>query len=248
MNRNLMISDIHGHLNAFEQLLEKVNFQPASDQLILLGDYIDRGPSSKETIEFVMDLQANGAIALRGNHDDWFLQWLQDPSQVSPNFLLNGGMETIQSYLDELGDDYSLPAQEEWASYIRENYPAHVEFLNELPLYYEHEEFICVHAGIDPLQVNWKNTSKENFLWIRKEFHQGEIDSDKPIIFGHTPTKGLQAHAHVYFDNNKIGIDGGYTFGYQLNCLIYERNEFTEVAVTKEEVEDSMTRQLFPRK
>ncbi|MBR7552651.1 metallophosphoesterase family protein [Allobacillus sp. GCM10007491] len=248
MNRNLMISDIHGHLNAFEQLLEKVDFQPASDQLILLGDYIDRGPSSKETIEFVMDLQANGTIALRGNHDDWFLQWLQDPSQVSPNFLLNGGIETIQSYIGELGDDYSVEAQAEWASYIRDNYPTHVDFLKELPLYYEHEELICVHAGIDPLQANWKNTSKENFLWIRKEFHNSVIDSDKTIIFGHTPTKGLQAHAHVYFDNNKIGIDGGYTFGYQLNCLIYERNEFTEVAVTKEEVEDSMTRQLFPRK
>lgn len=47
MNRNLMISDIHGHLNAFEQLLAKVDYQPAHDQLILLGDYIDRGPASK---------------------------------------------------------------------------------------------------------------------------------------------------------------------------------------------------------
>lgn len=39
-----------------------------------------------------------------------------------------------------------------------------------------------------------------------------------------------------------------YTFGYQLNCLIYEQNEFTEAAVTKEEIENGMTRQLFPRK
>ena len=248
MNRNLMISDIHGHLNAFEQLLAKVDYQPAHDQLILLGDYIDRGPASKETIEFVMDLQANGAIVLRGNHDDWLLQWLQDPSQVSPNFLLNGGMETIQSYLHELGDDFSIQKQTEWATSIRENHPTHINFLNDLPLYYEHEAFICVHAGIDPLQIDWKNTSKEDFLWIRKEFHNSIIDANKPIIFGHTPTKGLQKHAGIYFNDNKIGIDGGYTFGYQLNCLIYEQNEFTEAAVTKEEIENGMTRQLFPRK
>lgn len=170
MNRNLMISDIHGHLNAFEQLLAKVDYQPAHDQLILLGDYIDRGPASKETIEFVMDLQANGAIVLRGNHDDWFLQWLQDPSQVSPNFLLNGGMETIQSYLHELGDDFSIQKQTEWATSIRENHPTHINFLNDLPLYYEHEAFICVHAGIDPLKSIGKTPRRKISCGFEKNF------------------------------------------------------------------------------
>jgi Predicted phosphoesterase len=47
MKRILAISDIHGELELFDSLLEKVNYDADEDQLILLGDYVDRGQTLK---------------------------------------------------------------------------------------------------------------------------------------------------------------------------------------------------------
>ena len=69
MNRILAISDIHGELGLLEELLLKVNYDPMNDQLFLLGDYIDRGPSSSGVLNLVSELQAKGARVLLGNHE-----------------------------------------------------------------------------------------------------------------------------------------------------------------------------------
>ncbi|MDX8046502.1 metallophosphoesterase family protein [Gracilibacillus sp. S3-1-1] len=69
MARKLVISDIHGHGQQLLSLLDKAKYYPSSDQLILLGDYIHKGPDSKKTVKIVRQLYENGAIALRGNHE-----------------------------------------------------------------------------------------------------------------------------------------------------------------------------------
>ena len=60
MKRTLVISDIHGELELFEELTAEVNYDSTQDQLILLGDYIDRGPDSKKVLEKVMELKQKG--------------------------------------------------------------------------------------------------------------------------------------------------------------------------------------------
>ncbi|WP_163582932.1 metallophosphoesterase family protein [Gracilibacillus saliphilus] len=69
MARKLVISDIHGHGQQLLCLLVKAKYNPSSDQLVLLGDYIHKGPDSTKTIKIVRQLSENGAIALRGNHE-----------------------------------------------------------------------------------------------------------------------------------------------------------------------------------
>ncbi len=228
-----MISDIHGHLDPFMRLLKEVNYSPNHDQLILIGDYVDRGPKSKQVIEFVRELVNEGAVALRGNHDDWFFQFITDPLEVSKNFYIHGGIETIESYVGDLRhSDFNRLETEEWAEYIRSNHAEDVEFLKNLNYYYEHDDFICVHAGIDPNHENWKDTSTRDFLWIRDEFIKAtNLPTEKTIIFGHTPTVNIQKSPDIYFAANKIGIDGGYTFGYQMNCLIYENQSFKSCTI-----------------
>lgn len=67
MSRTLMISDIHGCIKQFNELLYVSKFNPLEDKLILLGDYVDRGPRSKETVERVIELVNNdNVVALRG--------------------------------------------------------------------------------------------------------------------------------------------------------------------------------------
>lgn len=70
MKRFLLISDIHGELNLFEELLEKASYHAEEDQLVLVGDYVDRGPNSRGVLNKVMKLKSKGAIVLRGNHDE----------------------------------------------------------------------------------------------------------------------------------------------------------------------------------
>ncbi|WP_162297895.1 metallophosphoesterase family protein [Halalkalibacillus sediminis] len=235
MQRTIFISDIHGHLDPFKKLLDQIQYDSSKDQLILVGDYVDRGAQSKETIDFVMSLVEEGAIALKGNHDDWFAKWVRDPFAVSTNFLIHGGVETIESYLGDLSEsDFDGGKFKLWSENILETHSHHIEFLEQLPLTYEGDEFIAVHAGVDPDKDDWSESEEQVLLWIRERFIKNDLPHlDKPVIFGHTPTPNLHHSADVYFGKNKIGIDGGYTFGHQLNALILEDGKMKSQALKR---------------
>lgn len=100
MKRTLVISDIHGELAMLTALLEKVSYTPGTDRLFLLGDYIDRGPESKATLDKVIELVAGGAVALKGNHEDMMIKSLIDGNErIWRNWTgRNGGDATLQSY------------------------------------------------------------------------------------------------------------------------------------------------------
>lgn len=75
--RTLCISDIHGQYDAFCRLLDTIQYSPISDQLILLGDFIDGGPHGRQVVDKVIELSREGSIAaIRGNHEEAFLAWL----------------------------------------------------------------------------------------------------------------------------------------------------------------------------
>ncbi|MCQ4088232.1 metallophosphoesterase family protein [Saccharibacillus sp. JS10] len=228
--RTLAISDIHGELDLLEQLLAKSHYDAATDQLVLLGDYIDRGPKSMQTLEYVMKLHAEGAIVLKGNHEDLMLRALDGGSEEDWTrwIVRNGGYTTLQSYgftkqqlRIETGEAFRQPKLDS------EVLDRHLKFVRSLRHYYETEEFICVHAGIPPGKTPEQSDPFE-LLWIREEFHRGYHGSKK-VIFGHTPTRGLhndEDNDNLYYgDNRIIGIDGGAVFGGQLNALVIESGE-----------------------
>lgn len=212
----LAISDIHGCLNEFQSLLKRVKYNPKDFQLILVGDYIDRGPKSRETIDFVRSLREEGAIVLRGNHDQMFIDFIR---KLDTLILHNGGMMTLKSYHGEL----PLGQQDVINCYnvIKNEYIDHIEFLESLPFYHETEDHLFVHAGIDPyFGKDWKSQMlPEEMVWIRDEFIYNDIDIGKTVVFGHTPVINIHQKPDVWFGKNKIGIDGGCAFGYQLNAL-----------------------------
>lgn len=215
MKRHLAISDIHGQYEELRILLQLANYNPAYDQLVLLGDYIDRGPQSKDVIELVMSLQQQGAIVLCGNHEAIMYNAYQYHYAGAWEHWIERcrGDATLRSYnLDPL-------------HYQTKN--ADIErllrWIPTLPLYYELDDVIFVHAGVtnnEPLQ----HMSKRTLLWIRNEFHQ-HYAGEKQVIFGHTTTPRLHRdpyNSDVYFGSNHIiGIDGGSSLGGQLHCLEY---------------------------
>lgn len=225
MKRTLLISDIHGELLLLEELLQKVQYDSQQDQLVLLGDYIDRGPASKGVLDKVAQLKSQGAQVLMGNHEQIMLDVFEKENKYDWDFWLHtaGGLATMRSYgfseedIDQAGDleNFSLHP------FLNDKIIEHLEFIRHLDKVIEQEDYIFVHAGVDPKIPLDRNTTKE-FLWIRDEFHR-QYKGDRTVVFGHTPTPRLHMNREnhqIYFgDNRIIGIDGGAVFGGQLNCL-----------------------------
>lgn len=211
MKRVLVISDIHGELNKFNELLGKTDYDCKKDQLILLGDYVDRGPDSRGVLEKVMKLKEDGAIVLRGNHEDMLLNALHKDPEVLRKWKINGGLCTLQSYDSEI-QDMKIPATD--------TFKEHVAFIQNLDYVYQFDHYIFVHGGLQP-DTPVEETDPHTLVWIRDEFHNG-YRGEKTVVFGHTQTSLLHGEDcdDVFFgDNNIIGIDGGAVYGGQLNCL-----------------------------
>lgn len=228
MRRTLVVSDIHGCIKPFNRLLEQEGYNPAEDQLILLGDYVDRGPQSKEVVERVIELvREQGAIALRGNHDHRFAQLIRtNLPDTKARFLKYGGVATLSSYVKASKPPKPLTTSNAKIQYIRKYYANHIEFLEQLPLYHEDEQHIYVHAGINPKYARWQDQPEHDFMYIRDEFHYSKLETEKTVVFGHTKTSKLHASSNIWFGEGKIGIDGGCAYGKQLNMLIYEEGTY----------------------
>ncbi|MFC4100793.1 metallophosphoesterase family protein [Paenibacillus xanthanilyticus] len=219
--RTLVVSDVHGCDEELRLLLEAMSFRPERDQLILLGDYVDRGPRSKEAVAYVCQLvRQEGALALQGNHDNRFVNVVAGlaSAEEKMKFWEKGGAETLSSYYGRIVAA-SEDEEETCCRYIREHYAEDLRFLKDLPMYYEDEAFIYVHAGLNPAYADWKLQPARDFLYIRESFYGGNARYGKTVIFGHTKTVELHGSPEVWFGPGKIGIDGGCALGYQLNGI-----------------------------
>lgn len=227
MNRTIMISDIHGCIDHFNQLLFKINYNSREDQLILLGDYVDRGPDSKAVVDRVIDLvKYDQVIALRGNHDQRLYDLIHnDSSHVRDKFIEHGGMQTLRSYYDK-GADFGIENIDEAIDLIQNYYKHHLDFLGNLPLYHEDNDHIYVHAGLNPNYPNWKEQPDHDFMYIKDEFIRSSFHLGKKIIFGHTRTLDIHGSPDIWFREDKIGIDGGCAYGMQLNGLIFQNGAY----------------------
>jgi serine/threonine protein phosphatase 1 len=218
--KSFVIGDIHGCLEELASLIEHLPIE-ASDRLVFLGDYIDRGPDSNGVISYLIQLQRennNEFVFLKGNHEDMFLSYLGLPGAHGDMFLYNGGRATLTSY----GLSSQIRPSGESLSRIP---PSHVEFLKQLQPYYLIEPFLCVHAGIHPLR-SITEQKEEELLWIRNEFIFNRHRLPHTVLFGHTPQK------QVLFDlPYKIGLDTGLVYGNKLSCL--ELNEKTLYQITR---------------
>lgn len=217
------ISDIHGEYELFQHLIDY--YDKEKHQLVLIGDLNDRGKRTKECFLLGKRLvEEHGAIYLRGNHEEYFLQFLQNPEDWYPGYVRNGGKETMESLLHKGATEEYSPT--EIAMMIRSRYGELVEFLVQRPLYYEWYDYIFVHAGVDLTKSDWHNTSPHDFIWIRDAFHHGKNSTGKKIVFGHTITPMLHGDMQttdLWLSDSKIGIDGGAVFGGSVHGVIFDK-------------------------
>ncbi len=218
MERLFIVGDIHACPQELETLLQALPVQP-HDQLVFLGDYVDRGPGAREVIELLLALKADDVCQLRflkGNHEDMFLDFMGYGGHYGDAFLYNGGNTTLESY----GLSPGLPANV-YASCLP---PDHLLFLLDLDMLVSSPDLLCVHAGVNPQRALDAQT-EEDLLWIRQEFIFHPHNLPYTVVFGHTPQRA------VLFDlPYKVGIDTGLVYGGKLTCLEWAEKKLYQVA------------------
>lgn len=223
--QSFVIGDVHGCYTKLEKLLTYWN--PDSQQLIFVGDLIDRGEHSRDVVQLAMKLQQEyGAAVIGGNHEDMLLEWLNAPRQHASFYYKVGGKETLASFYNKKMTQNESPVK--LAEQMQQDFHEEIEFLRSLPDYIEHNEHLYVHAGVNLDLANWKYSGRQFFRTIREPFHEGENETGKTIVFGHTPTRRI--HPDKRDDiwtsgcQTKIGIDGAAVFGGKLHGLHVKGN------------------------
>jgi serine/threonine protein phosphatase 1 len=201
LKRTLVISDIHGCLKTFKQLLTEIVQYTKEDTLYLLGDYIDRGPDSKGVIDYILYLKKEGysIFTLRGNHEQLLLEAYGNFPLSDSTWRRNGGEDTLRSF------NIRGPQK------LTEEY---ISFFSSLGYYAELDHFILVHAG---LNFEMKNPFEdlESMLWIRRY----EVDpvkiNNKIIVQGHTPTplESIRTSILNADKTHRIFLDNGCVYG-----------------------------------
>ncbi|MBT3350281.1 MAG: serine/threonine protein phosphatase [Nitrospinaceae bacterium] len=212
MSNLYAIGDIHGQRGMLDMLIEKVPLEK-DDEIVFIGDYIDRGPDSRGVVDAVLEFKLNypNTTCLRGNHEDMFLDYIKDEKKYPKGiFTMNGGIETLHSYgIDPRVGPPKVP-------------PLHMDFFESLGYRHESGGFLFVHAGVQP-GVPLDAQVDKDLIWIRDEFIHSDEDFGKPIVFGHTPMPGVMDELPF-----KLGIDTGAAYGGWLTCVQLEYDRLVE--------------------
>lgn len=200
------IGDIHGCFSKLQALVNRCIDDAAGTptRFIFLGDYIDRGPQSRETVDYLIGLQRacpDDVICLKGNHEDMALA-AHDDDAWTDNWLANQGQSTLQTY--KISSPRDLP-------------PAHIRWLRSLPTSYRDPHRFYVHAGIHP-ECPLQAQDEFDLLWIREPFLSSAKQFGPYIVHGHTP----QLDGHPDIRPNRLNIDTGAGHGGPLTAAVFD--------------------------
>jgi serine/threonine protein phosphatase 1 len=229
--RTFAIGDIHGDVEALQTLLATFPKLRAGDTIVFIGDYVDRGPRSKDVIEYIRRLPKKTKakiVALRGNHED---SWLRVIDKGWPEFSLpvsNGCLATLRSYVGTPPDvattgDETLRNEEIPGLLHGTFFPKDVvEWMRELPYFYEDEHAIYVHAGLPHGEGGFPHPSEVKtqaaLLWCRDE-RFFRLYRGKMVVFGHTATELLPPELSSYTPEDPTDIWAGpCTIGLDTGC------------------------------
>ena len=224
------IGDIHGCNILLQKIHNKIlttsKHIEGQKLLIYLGDYIDRGPDIKGTIQTLINFQPKNftIVFLLGNHEQMLLDFMAGKRNSLYIWLGNGGFETLESYGCDLNSyiDISMELKDEELirnQFIRLLPFSHKSFFNQLILNYEWSNYFFVHAGINP-NIPIDKQEKETMLWTREQrFFDPKMTYHKIIVHGHTPVEKIEKHPC------RINIDTGAFYSGKLSCFVNHSNQ-----------------------
>lgn len=193
-----VISDIHSFYDEMIDSLHKAGYEKDNSKhhLLVLGDLFDRGPKSKEVLNFLYPFtQEEKCTIILGNHDVFLLEILEGNfKKVNFNIEHNGHGETLEqlSGIKPTLDNHDLIKMK-----IEERYPHLYNWINSFPLFLEIKDYIFVHGGIDGEKPNWRTeTSVRDFVW-NKEYLLPRVEN-KTVVCGHTRVATIKQETNDY--------------------------------------------------
>lgn len=217
--RTFIMGDIHGEHEKLVTLLRTVEFNYESDQLIQLGDVVDRGPNVYSCVEELLKIK--NLTAIRGNHDHCWLEFLKTGNNL---LYSQGARETEQSYILE-GIDPAI----------------HFDFFaTQLPYYIDQENNFFVHGGFNRHKFVDEENDIEVFywdrdLWLAALSYAGMKNQTYPfkmknqfkhVFIGHTPTKYWDSDMKPMTAANITNLDTGSGKGGLLTIMDFETREY----------------------
>lgn len=211
-----VIADIHGCLHTFRELL--THWRSAEELLVQLGDLVDRGNHSPETVELCRQLSQDfptQTVFLQGNHD-WGMAEHLGPNGPYKSWLNWGGRGTLLQY----------QRHREWLA-------PHAAWLAARPLFWENEHVLFSHAGVTNVPDPFDPDNSDGVLWCRRPLR----NTGQRQVVGHTPTRNglprFDPAANAYY------LDTGAVFGYCLTALrLGETGELLETIAIPTHSED----------
>lgn len=205
MKRKIIIGDIHGCYNTLISLLKKIDYTSETDDLIFVGDYIDRGNNSCEVVSMLRKLQEQvgkeKVICLRGNHEQMAVDYFKRGDNT---WTWNGHYATLESY-DLNGKD------------IHDDIP----WFDSLPYAAKlvgikgFSNMLICHAGLTHPMID--DNSIDDLLWGRDWITTDDRQREMTVVFGHTPSRNGRMYTTMSGD---ICIDSGCVYGGNLCSLV----------------------------
>jgi serine/threonine protein phosphatase 1 len=223
-SRVYAFGDVHGRDDLLAALLAEIGHDVrrrplAKATVVGIGDYIDRGPWSRQVVErLVAGVPGCAMICLRGNHEQMLLDFLEDPIDAGPHWLSNGGDATLRSYDVEVGPEDAFEDSGLWSmrnQFARSIPPAHLMLVQRTAITYETGGYLFVHAGVRlgrPLAAQ----TADDLLWIRNGFSDVDAPFERFVVHGHTPVDA------PFLGRCRINLDtAAYVTG-RLTCVVFE--------------------------
>lgn len=240
------MGDIHGNHKALRQCLERSGFDKENDTLIQLGDVADGWRFVYDCVEELLTIK--NLITIKGNHDDWFLEYINTGQH--PGDWTQGGNGTLDSYTKKLGfgygPKYTNGGDELKTGMHPSDLPQHHKdfFINQLPYYKDSNNNLFIHGGFNrhyPLIEHRPYI----FWWDRDLFlsalsaHSGNTklkfkEEFNNIFVGHTETRHWDKTCKPMFVDKVINVDQGAGWNGKLTIMDVDTKEYWQSDLTLE--------------
>lgn len=223
--RTIVIGDIHGCLEEFNELLELIEFKRGNDRLVLLGDLVDRGPDPVGVVRLARVL---GAESVLGNHEEKHLRYRKHEMVAG----MTGKRNPMKPFTDARLAEHLAYSDADWA------------WMASLPHTLDlGPDWVAVHAGFEP-GVHWTKQRPDKMIRIRYAGPDGKMkpihnDTDRPAgteYWGRLCTEQINiAHGHMALSMerpvfttvegfgklwSRAALDTGCCFGGALSAMI----------------------------